>query len=77
MATEQISFRLSKDLLESIDFLAVEQLRTRSNMIEYMLTSWIREHAPNILEEEDGKYMAIIRKNAKRGGQKKTEKPDG
>jgi len=74
MATEQISFRLSKDLLESIDFLAVEQLRTRSNMIEYMLTSWIREHAPNMLEEEDGKYLAIIRKNDR---PKKAKKPDG
>ena len=77
MATEQISFRLSKDLLETIDFLAVEQLRTRSNMIEFMLTSWIREHAPHMQDDEDDKYMAILKKNAKRGGPKKAEKPDG
>jgi metal-responsive CopG/Arc/MetJ family transcriptional regulator len=44
METTQISFRLPKDLLELIDELAKRDLRTRTNMIEFILTSWLREH---------------------------------
>jgi metal-responsive CopG/Arc/MetJ family transcriptional regulator len=44
METTQISFRLDKDLLELIDGLAKRDLRTRTNMIEFILTNWLREH---------------------------------
>ena len=45
-ATEQISLRLPKDLLKLLDFLAKRDLRNRSNLIEYILVSWLREHEP-------------------------------
>jgi metal-responsive CopG/Arc/MetJ family transcriptional regulator len=56
MPNDQISFRLPKKLLEAIDFMATRDLRTRTNMIEFILTSWIREHEPLLLEE-DGKFI--------------------
>jgi metal-responsive CopG/Arc/MetJ family transcriptional regulator len=56
METTQISFRLDKELLDLIDFLAKRDLRTRTNMIEFILTSWLREHEPDMLDE-DGKFL--------------------
>jgi len=51
MKTEQISFRLPAPLLSCIDELAKEEIRTRTNMIEFMLVDWLREHRPNAYGE--------------------------
>jgi hypothetical protein len=51
MPTEQISFRLSKDLLMLLDDLADRELRTRTNQIEYILMSWLREHEPDSFDD--------------------------
>jgi metal-responsive CopG/Arc/MetJ family transcriptional regulator len=56
MPNDQISFRLPKELLKAIDLMATRDLRTRTNMIEFILTSWIREHEPLLLEA-DGKFI--------------------
>jgi metal-responsive CopG/Arc/MetJ family transcriptional regulator len=53
METTQISFRLGKNLLELIDELAKRELRTRTNMIEFILTNWLREHEP-VAFDDDG-----------------------
>jgi len=53
-STEQISLRLSKDLLGLLDFLAKRDLRTRTNLIEYILINWLREHEPNEFDDEGG-----------------------
>jgi len=65
--TTQISFRLSYKLLSTIDFLATQELRTRSNMIEYMLTSWIREHGNGELEEDEDFVETIEKSRPKKG----------
>jgi predicted DNA-binding protein len=64
MPNDQISFRLPKELLEAIDFMATRDLRTRTNMIEFILTSWIREHEPLLLEEDE-KFLEAV-KNMKK-----------
>jgi hypothetical protein len=51
MPTEQISFRLSKDLLMLLDELADRELRTRTNLIEYILMNWLREHEPDSFDD--------------------------
>jgi hypothetical protein len=51
MPTEQISFRLSKDLLMLLDELAGRELRTRTNLIEYILMSWLREHEADSFDD--------------------------
>lgn len=51
MPTEQISFRLSKDLLMLLDDLADREMRTRTNLIEYILMSWLREHDPDLFDD--------------------------
>jgi hypothetical protein len=51
MPTEQISFRLSKDLLMLLDDMAGRELRTRTNLIEYILMSWLREHEPDSFDD--------------------------
>jgi hypothetical protein len=53
MRTEQIGFRVSKPLLDTIDRVAREQLRTRTNMIEFMLRSWLRNNE----DEEYGECL--------------------
>jgi len=49
--TEQISLRLSKDLLTLLDFMSKRDLRTRTNLIEYILMSWLRDHEPNEFDD--------------------------
>jgi hypothetical protein len=51
MPTEQISFRLSKDLLMLLDDLADRELRTRTNLIEYILMDWLREHEADSFDD--------------------------
>jgi hypothetical protein len=51
MPTEQISFRLPKELLKLLDELAQRYLRTRTNLIEYILTNWLREHEADSFDE--------------------------
>jgi metal-responsive CopG/Arc/MetJ family transcriptional regulator len=51
MPSEQISFRLPKELLKLLDELASRDLRTRTNMIEFILMSWLREHEPNSFDK--------------------------
>jgi metal-responsive CopG/Arc/MetJ family transcriptional regulator len=52
METTQISFRLTTDLLELIDGLAKRDLRTRTNMIEFILMNWLREHEPDSFNDD-------------------------
>ena len=57
----QISIRIPKSLLIGIDFLAVEQIRNRNNMIEFILTDWMKENGKNPVElEDEEKYLAIV-----------------
>ena len=57
----QISVRIPKKLLIGIDFLAVDQVRNRNNMIEFMLTDWMKENGKGQIDwEEDDKYIAIL-----------------
>jgi len=57
----QISVRIPKKLLIGIDFLAVDQVRNRNNMIEFILTDWMKENGKDQIDlEEDDKYMAIL-----------------
>jgi hypothetical protein len=51
MPTEQISFRLPKDLLMLLDDLADRELRTRTNLIEYILMNWLQEHEPDSFDD--------------------------
>lgn len=51
MARTQIGARLEDDLVKAIDILATEQIRDRSNMIEYILTDWIKQHRPELLTQ--------------------------
>ena len=55
--TEQITMRLPKDLLELLDFIANRDLRTRSNLIEFILINWLREHEPNEFND-DGNILS-------------------
>jgi metal-responsive CopG/Arc/MetJ family transcriptional regulator len=50
--TEQISIRLPKNLLELLDYLSKRDLRTRTNLIEYILMNWLREHEPREFDDE-------------------------
>jgi len=50
MATEQISIRIDVDLLRTIEKLAKEENRTRSNMIEVLLKEALRNR--KILNKE-------------------------
>jgi hypothetical protein len=56
METTQISFRLPAGLLGLIDELAKRELRTRTNMIEFILTSWLRQNEPGSFAD-DGSVM--------------------
>jgi predicted DNA-binding protein len=79
MPSEQISFRLPKELLMLIDELAARDLRTRTNMIEFILMSWLREHEqdsfddfgniidPSALEEARLEALKEIKKARKTG----------
>jgi metal-responsive CopG/Arc/MetJ family transcriptional regulator len=51
--TGQISLRLPKDLLELLDRIAKRDLRDRTNLIEFILISWLREHEPNEFDDEN------------------------
>jgi hypothetical protein len=52
MARTQIGARLTDELVSAIDKLAAEQVRDRTNMIEFILVDWIREHRPELLKPE-------------------------
>jgi metal-responsive CopG/Arc/MetJ family transcriptional regulator len=52
MPTEQISLRLPKELLALLDDLAKREVRTRTNLIEYILTNWLREHEPDSFDDD-------------------------
>jgi hypothetical protein len=49
MAKEFVGLRLPPDLIASIDALATEETRSRANAIERVLTSWFKEHRPDLL----------------------------
>jgi hypothetical protein len=51
MPSEQISFRLPKELLMLVDELAARELRTRTNMLEFILMDWFREHEPDSFDD--------------------------
>jgi len=44
-----ISLKIPPALIAAIDTLAESQGRTRSNMMEQILATWIREHYPDLL----------------------------
>ena len=57
----QISVRIPKKLLIGIDFLAVDQVRNRNNMIEFILTDWMKKYGKGQVDlENDDEYMAIL-----------------
>lgn len=62
METTQISFRLPKALLDLIDELAERDLRTRTNMLEYILMNWLREHEPDAFDDF-GNILPVPEKN--------------
>jgi len=75
--TGQISIRLPKDLLKLLDKLAKRDLRDRTNLIEYILMNWLREHENMEFDEEgnifDGEeYLKVeeAARNAKKKGKK-------
>jgi hypothetical protein len=79
MPTEQISLRLSKDLLMLLDELAGRELRTRTNLIEYILTSWLREHEADSFDDFgnifDPSAMDEARREAQKASRKAPKKP--
>jgi len=64
----QISVRIPKKLLIGIDFLALDQVRNRNNMIEYILTDWMKENGKDQVDlVDDDEYMAILDASEKPG----------
>jgi hypothetical protein len=83
MPSEQISFRLSKGLLALLDDMADRELRTRTNLIEFILTSWLREHEPDSFDDFgriiDPSALDEARKESietSRKGRRAPKKPD-
>ena len=56
--TGQVSLRLPKDLLKLLGKIAKRDVRDRTNLIEFILINWLREHEP----EEFGEDGTIIDK---------------
>lgn len=50
---KQIAIRINENLLSAVDTLALEEVRDRTSMIEYILTTYIREHRPELLDITD------------------------
>ena len=50
MAKTQIGVRLPNDLLQAVDKLGEEELRDRTNTVEWILLRWFREHRPDLLD---------------------------
>jgi hypothetical protein len=74
MPTDQISLRLPKELLAAIDTIAKEELRTRTNMIEYILTTWMIE---NHCDELPDAFVDNPRKAFTENAASKAEKGKG
>jgi hypothetical protein len=55
-----IGLRIKPEILKAIDKLAEEQGRNRSNMIEFIVSEWIKEKRPEILENPDKTKIDIF-----------------
>jgi metal-responsive CopG/Arc/MetJ family transcriptional regulator len=51
MQREYVGLRMQPELVEAIDKLAAEQGRNRSNMIEFIISGWIKEKRPEMLPQ--------------------------
>ena len=51
MGKTQIGVRIPGELLRALDMLGAEQVRDRTNTVEWILVSWFREHRPELLDE--------------------------
>jgi hypothetical protein len=67
MATEQFTIRLPVELMRAIEHLAKDEMRSKANMVEYILTSWITDNRFTYLEEE----MSPLRADASKEKPKK------
>ena len=53
MAKEQLTIHIPENLLRAIEKLANDELRSKANMIEYILTDWMRNNHDKCLENYD------------------------
>ena len=49
MAKEFIGIRLPPELITALDVISLREIRSRANVVEMILTSWIMEHDPGLL----------------------------
>ena len=50
MAKEQLTIHIPENLLRAIEKLANDELRSKANMIEYILTDWMRNNHEEYLQ---------------------------